>query len=64
MDPGPSPTAQTQLPSQPSTDPLVGALIGERYRLLGRIGEGGMGLVYRAEHILMKKVVALKLLHT
>jgi cytochrome c-type biogenesis protein CcmH/NrfG len=66
MDPGPSPTAQTQLPSQPTatSDPLVGALIAERYRLLGRIGEGGMGMVYRAEHILMKKVVALKLLHT
>jgi serine/threonine protein kinase len=64
MDPGPSPTAHTQLPSQPPTDPLVGALIGERYRLLGRIGQGGMGLVYRAEHVLMKKVVALKLLHT
>src|SRR5688500_6871757 len=66
MDPGSIPTAQTQLPSQPSStlDPLVGAIIGERYRLLGRIGEGGMGLVYRAEHILMKKVVALKLLHT
>jgi tRNA A-37 threonylcarbamoyl transferase component Bud32 len=64
MDPGPSPTAHTEVPSQPPTDPLVGALIGERYRLLGRIGEGGMGLVYRAEHVLMKKVVALKLLHT
>jgi serine/threonine-protein kinase len=60
MDPGSSPTA---LPGTPS-DPLVGALIGERYRLLGRIGEGGMGAVYRAEHVLMKKVVALKLLHT
>jgi serine/threonine protein kinase len=63
MDQGPSPTAHTELPSQPPTDPLVGVLIGERYRLLGRIGEGGMGLVYRAEHALMKKVVALKLLH-
>ena len=52
------------MPSQPQADPLVGVLIGERYRLLGRIGQGGMGLVYRAEHILMKKVVALKLLHT
>ena len=38
-------------------------MIGERYRLLGRIGEGGMGAVYRAEHTLMKKTVAIKLLH-
>jgi tRNA A-37 threonylcarbamoyl transferase component Bud32 len=59
MDPGSSPTAQTESPR----DPMVGTLIGERYRLLGRIGEGGMGAVYRAEHVLMKKLVALKLLH-
>jgi tRNA A-37 threonylcarbamoyl transferase component Bud32/tetratricopeptide (TPR) repeat protein len=65
MDPGPSPTAETQVSSSKTpSDPMVGLLIGERYRLLGRIGEGGMGLVYRAEHILMKKVVALKLLHS
>jgi serine/threonine-protein kinase len=44
-------------------DPRVGTVVGERYRVLGRIGEGGMGAVFRAEHILMKKVVALKLLH-
>jgi tRNA A-37 threonylcarbamoyl transferase component Bud32/tetratricopeptide (TPR) repeat protein len=44
-------------------DPNLGKVIGERYRLLGRIGEGGMGLVYRAEHTLMKKTVAIKLLH-
>lgn len=44
-------------------DPYVGTLIGDRYRVQARIGEGGMGLVYRAEHIHMKKIVALKLLH-
>jgi Serine/threonine protein kinase len=44
-------------------DPRVGTVVGDRYRVLGRIGEGGMGAVFRAEHILMKKVVALKLLH-
>jgi cytochrome c-type biogenesis protein CcmH/NrfG len=48
--------------AQPA-DPLVGKVISERYRLVARLGEGGMGSVYRAEHILMKKVVALKLLH-
>lgn len=53
------PTAPLEVPQ----DPFVGTVISERYRVLGRIGEGGMGAVYRAEHILMKKVVALKLLH-
>jgi hypothetical protein len=50
--------------AEPPRDPRVGTVVGERYRVLGRIGEGGMGAVFRAEHILMKKVVALKLLHT
>ena len=54
--------APTELAEAPR-DPRVGTVVGERYRVLGRIGEGGMGAVFRAEHILMKKVVALKLLH-
>ena len=53
-------------PTHPATpangDPLVGKVLGERYRLGERIGEGGMGTVYRAEHLLMKKTVAVKLL--
>jgi serine/threonine protein kinase len=34
-----------------------------KYRIVQPIAEGGMGVVYRAEHILMKKVVAIKRLH-
>ncbi len=44
-------------------DPYVGRVIQDRYRILDRLGEGGMGLVFRGEHILMKKPVAIKLLH-
>lgn len=44
-------------------DPFVGMVVGERYRILELLGRGGMGVVYRAEHIMMKKELALKLLH-
>ena len=39
-----------------------GALIAERYRVESLLGEGGMGVVYLAEHIHMRKRVALKVL--
>jgi hypothetical protein len=57
-----SETAPTQMVKVAARDPLVDTIIGERYRILGRIGEGGMGTVFRVEHTLMKKVLALKLL--
>jgi tRNA A-37 threonylcarbamoyl transferase component Bud32 len=44
-------------------DPLVGAVLGQRYRIVSRIGAGGMGAVYRAEHIMMKRELAIKVLH-
>lgn len=45
------------------SDPLIGTLVGERYRVQHAIGRGGMGTVYLAEHVLMEKQVALKVLH-
>ena len=41
---------------------LASRLLGE-YRLIELIGEGGLGDVYRAEHRVMQRLVAIKLLH-
>ena len=46
-----------------ATDPLVGAVLADRYRVLAPIGRGGMGAVYRVEHLTLKKELAVKLLH-
>ena len=42
--------------------PSTGLVIAGKYRLLERIGVGGMSEVYRAENVLISRIVALKLL--
>jgi len=44
-------------------DPLLGRLIDGRYRVIERIGTGGMGAVYKVEHQRMGKIAAMKVLH-
>ncbi len=41
---------------------LIGSLLGERYQLLRLIGQGGMGAVYLATHVIIGKQIAVKVL--
>jgi serine/threonine-protein kinase len=58
---GPPESVPTRKPPLPTPQDSVGRVMGN-YRLLELIGKGGMGWVYRAEHIKLGRPVALKLL--
>ena len=53
-------TAHRHLPRSTWADPMLGATVGH-YQIVARIGEGGMGLVYRAVDVRLRRTVALKL---
>ncbi|MGH9551469.1 MAG: protein kinase domain-containing protein, partial [Terriglobales bacterium] len=43
-------------------DSLVGTVLDDQYEILSVIGQGGMSIVYKARHVLMNKIVAVKTL--
>jgi serine/threonine-protein kinase len=45
-----------------SSDPYLGTTVAGRYKILNKLGEGGMGVVYLAEHVFIEKKVAIKIL--
>lgn len=59
--------AGPRIPSPPAEDEEgafpPGTEFG-RYRLIGLLGRGGQGTVYRAEHLILQKPVAIKILHS
>ncbi|HUH01287.1 MAG TPA: protein kinase, partial [Kofleriaceae bacterium] len=44
-------------------DPLLGQRVGERFLIIDRIGHGASGTIYRAEHVTLRRKVAVKVLH-
>ena len=56
-------TSSRELELKEKKDPFLGQTINERYLITGLIGSGGMGNVYLAEHVILKKKVAVKILH-
>ena len=43
-------------------DPWIGRVVDRRYRVVMRLGSGGMGVVYQVEHLHLGKKAAMKVL--
>lgn len=61
MKGGENPTQPVAVPWEPSRG-VIGTVLDERYRIVERIGSGGMGTVYKAEHLRLGTDVAVKIL--
>ncbi|MBZ0188375.1 MAG: serine/threonine protein kinase, partial [Candidatus Obscuribacterales bacterium] len=46
----------------PAKDKFIGTTIAEKYQILSLLGRGGMSVVYKARHLLMDRLVAVKML--
>ncbi len=57
----PPPAASNALAASAAAQ-LVGTVLSDRYRIVELVATGGMGAVYKAEHLLLRKWLAVKLL--
>ena len=57
-----APVAEVQAHQTKSRYPLLGKVIGERYHLIGGLGQGGLGTVYLAKHLHLGQLFAVKFL--
>lgn len=57
-----NPEIQSQDIAATKKDALVGKILDHRYHIESVLGEGGIGLVYRAKHIKLNKPLAIKVL--
>ena len=57
------PTDGSALRAKTTSENLIGRVIGERYHIIDKLGEGGMGAVYLAEHIRMGRRCAIKVMN-
>ncbi|MBX9948013.1 MAG: protein kinase [Candidatus Obscuribacterales bacterium] len=48
----------------PAADLFAGQVVAEKYKVLGELGRGGMGVVYRVEQLTLGRILAMKTLHT
>ena len=57
-----APLAEVQAHQTKSRYPLLGKVVGDRYHLIGGLGQGGLGTVYLAQHLHLGQLFAVKFL--
>ena len=54
--------AEPKVKKKPRKDPMIGRTVAGRYEIIGLLGKGGMGAVYKARQPAVQRMIALKVL--